>query len=44
MPVVPVHADVGVAERVHILTDSGAQAWPGSGPTIRAGCRISRCG
>lgn len=27
VPFVPVPADVGVAERGHILTDSGAQAW-----------------
>ncbi|MGH3440411.1 MAG: acyl-CoA synthetase, partial [Sciscionella sp.] len=27
VPVVPVPADVGVVERAHILTDSGAQAW-----------------
>lgn len=30
--VVPVPADVGVAERRHILTDSGAQAWLGERP------------
>jgi fatty acid CoA ligase FadD36 len=30
--VVPVPADVGVAERRHILTDSGAQAWLGDSP------------
>jgi fatty acid CoA ligase FadD36 len=29
VPVVPVPADVGQAERRHILTDSGAQAWLG---------------
>ncbi|HET6733943.1 acyl-CoA synthetase [Mycobacterium sp.] len=29
VPVVPVPADVGAAERRHILTDSGAQAWLG---------------
>lgn len=29
VPFVPVPADVGVAERRHILTDSGAQAWLG---------------
>ena len=32
MPVVPVPADVGAAERRHILTDSGAQAWLGELP------------
>jgi fatty acid CoA ligase FadD36 len=32
VPVVPVPADVGVAERRHILTDSGAQAWLGDLP------------
>jgi fatty acid CoA ligase FadD36 len=30
--VVPVPADVGAAERRHILTDSGAQAWLGDKP------------
>ena len=32
VPVVPVPADVGQAERCHILTDSGAQAWLGPVP------------
>ena len=32
VPVVPVPADVGQAERRHILTDSGAQAWLGDRP------------
>ncbi|MGY1991672.1 acyl-CoA synthetase [Mycolicibacterium fortuitum] len=32
VPVVPVPADVGVAERRHILTDSGAQVWLGEQP------------
>jgi fatty acid CoA ligase FadD36 len=32
VPVVPVPADVGQAERRHILTDSGAQAWLGPEP------------
>lgn len=32
VPVVPVPADVGVAERRHILGDSGAQAWLGDKP------------
>src|ERR1700681_3411347 len=32
VPVVPVPADVGAAERRHILTDSGALAWLGEKP------------
>ncbi|MGB7145503.1 AMP-binding protein, partial [Mycobacterium sp.] len=32
VPVVPVPADVGQAERRHILTDSGVQAWLGPVP------------
>jgi fatty acid CoA ligase FadD36 len=32
VPVVPVPADVGAAERRHILVDSGAQAWLGEAP------------
>ncbi len=32
VPVVPIPADVGAAERRHILTDSGAQAWLGERP------------
>jgi fatty acid CoA ligase FadD36 len=32
VPVVPVPADVGQAERRHILADSGAQAWLGQSP------------
>ncbi|MEN3320128.1 MAG: fatty acid CoA ligase FadD36 [Mycobacterium sp.] len=32
VPVVPVPADVGAAERRHILSDSGAQAWLGDKP------------
>jgi len=32
VPFVPVPADVGVAERAHMLTDSGAQAWLGDKP------------
>lgn len=32
VPVVPVPADVGVAERRHMLTDSGARAWLGPMP------------
>jgi len=34
VPVVPVPADVGAAERRHILTDSGAQAWLGHKPDV----------
>ncbi|MBS9535547.1 acyl-CoA synthetase [Mycobacterium sp. M1] len=37
IPVVPVPADVGAAERAHILTDSGAQAWLGDRPDDLAG-------
>jgi fatty acid CoA ligase FadD36 len=37
VPVVPVPADVGVAERRHILTDSGAQAWLGEKPDVTEG-------
>ena len=37
VPVVPVPADVGVAERQHILRDSGAQAWLGERPEDLAG-------
>jgi fatty acid CoA ligase FadD36 len=37
VPVVPVPADVGQAERRHILTDSGAQAWLGEPPTDSEG-------
>lgn len=32
VPVVPIPADVGAAERRHILTDSGATAWLGEVP------------
>ncbi|OBK16133.1 acyl-CoA synthetase [Mycobacterium asiaticum] len=32
VPVVPVPADVGAAERRHMLSDSGAQAWLGPEP------------
>ncbi len=32
VPVVPVPADVGAAERRHIIVDSGAQAWLGDHP------------
>lgn len=37
VPVVPVPADAGVAERTHILTDSGAQGWLGEQPTDPGG-------
>ena len=37
VPVVPVPADVGHAERRHILTDSGAQAWLGELPADAEG-------
>ncbi|MFL0180830.1 MULTISPECIES: acyl-CoA synthetase [unclassified Mycobacterium] len=37
VPVVPVPADVGVAERQHILRDSGAGAWLGERPDDLAG-------
>ncbi|KUI33723.1 acyl-CoA synthetase [Mycobacterium sp. IS-1590] len=37
VPVVPVPADVGAAERRHILTDSGAQAWLGEKPAEAEG-------
>ena len=32
VPAVPVPADVGAAERRHMITDSGAQAWLGEAP------------
>lgn len=44
VPFVPVPADVGAAERRHMLTDSGAQAWLGAAPDETGGCRTSRCG
>lgn len=37
VPVVPVPADVGSAERRHILTDSGARAWLGEAPVESEG-------
>ncbi|OBJ67801.1 acyl-CoA synthetase [Mycobacterium sp. 1274756.6] len=37
VPAVPVPADVGAAERRHILTDSGAQAWLGDAPADTGG-------
>ncbi|MDZ4267312.1 MAG: AMP-binding protein, partial [Mycobacterium sp.] len=40
VPVVPVPADVGAAERRHILTDSGAQAWLGEKPDGAAQDRL----
>lgn len=39
VPVVPVPADVGSAERRHILTDSGAQAWLGEKPSDTDGLK-----
>ncbi len=45
VPFVPVPADVGVAERSHILADSGAQAWLGEPPDDPGPvCRTYRCG
>lgn len=37
VPFVPVPADVGSAERAHILTDSGAQVWLGERPADLGG-------
>jgi len=37
VPVVPVPADVGAAERRHMITDSGAQAWLGEVPDENEG-------
>ncbi|MET0898165.1 MAG: acyl-CoA synthetase [Mycobacterium sp.] len=37
VPFVPIPPDVGVAERAHILTDSGAQAWLGELPDDTGG-------
>lgn len=37
VPFVPVPPDVGVAERAHMLTDSGAQAWLGELPEDTGG-------
>ena len=37
VPFVPVPDDVGVAERAHIINDSGAQAWLGEPPADSAG-------
>ena len=37
VPFVPIPADVGAAERTHILTDSGTQAWLGDRPEDSAG-------
>ncbi|BBZ77208.1 acyl-CoA synthetase [Mycolicibacterium anyangense] len=37
VPFVPVPADVGVAERTHMLIDSGAQAWLGEAPADPGG-------
>ena len=44
VPFVPVPADVGVAERAHMLTDSGAQAWLGELPDEPGGLpHVPRC-
>ncbi|MGV0835973.1 acyl-CoA synthetase [Mycolicibacterium thermoresistibile] len=40
VPVVPVPADVGAAERRHILTDSGAVAWLGESPADPEGLPV----
>lgn len=37
VPFVPVPADVGAAERRHMLTDSGSQAWLGAAPDETGG-------
>jgi fatty acid CoA ligase FadD36 len=40
VPVVPVPADVGAAERRHMITDSGAQAWLGEAPDENEGLPV----
>lgn len=40
VPFVPVPADVGWAERHHMLTDSGAQAWLGERPADDEGAGL----
>ncbi|BCI83343.1 acyl-CoA synthetase [Mycolicibacterium sp. TY66] len=40
VPVVPVPADVGAAERRHMITDSGAQAWLGETPDETEGLPV----
>ncbi|MGX9670936.1 acyl-CoA synthetase [Mycobacterium sp. HM-7] len=40
VPVVPVPADVGAAERRHMITDSGAQAWLGEAPDEAEGLPV----
>lgn len=40
VPVVPVPADVGAAERRHMITDSGAQAWLGEVPDETEGLPV----
>ncbi|WP_071288583.1 acyl-CoA synthetase [Mycolicibacterium llatzerense] len=40
VPVVPVPADVGAAERRHMITDSGAQAWLGEVPDETEGLSV----
>lgn len=39
VPVVPVPADAGEAERAHVLSDSGATCWAGAAPADPAGLR-----
>lgn len=40
VPVVPVPADAGAAERAHILTDSAAQVWLGDAPADPVGVDV----
>ena len=40
VPVVPVPADVGAAERRHMITDFGAQAWLGEAPDENEGLPV----
>lgn len=40
VPAVPVPADVGAAERRHMITDSGAQAWLGEAPEETEGLPV----
>ena len=40
VPVVPVPADVGAAERRHMIADSGAQAWLGEAPEETEGLPV----
>lgn len=43
VPIVPVPADVGIAERRHILADSAAVAWLGESPDESEDCPTCRC-